>query len=329
MNASRHLEVAVEEWRLAKPFVISRGAELGVTVVVVRIVEGDATGWGEATPYARYGETPESVAAAIEACRDVVEKDQNVTARSLGLRGAAANALDCALIDLACKIRGIPAWRLLNQSEPRAIQTTATVTLNTPDQMAADAKSWPAFNLIKLKLGEGDSDVERVAAVRRARPDARIICDANEGWSVDQLASYAGKLADLGVELIEQPCPAGEDEGLRSFTSPVPLCADESCHVADDVEGLVGKYQLVNIKLDKAGGVSGALELAHAARARGMGIMLGCMLSTSLAIAPGVLVGQLAKYVDLDGPLALLKDRKIAVSFRDGMVEPAPASLWG
>jgi L-alanine-DL-glutamate epimerase-like enolase superfamily enzyme len=329
VSRSRQLEIAIEEWPLAKPFVISRGADLSAIVVVVRISEDGLAGWGESTPYGRYGETPESVVASIEACRDALESDPGISAKALGLRGAAANAVDCALVDLACKREGVPAWRWLGQSEPHALQTTVTLTLDTPGNMAADAMNWPDFNLLKLKLGEGEGDLERVAAVRRARPDARLICDANEGWSTDQLENNAGALAALGVEMVEQPCPQDRDEGLRGMKLPLLLCADESCHVAADVEFLIGRYQIASIKLDKAGGVTGALELAKAAQAQGMEIMVGCMLATSLAIAPGVLVGQLASYVDLDGPLALTRDRQPAVTFRGGKVHPAPRTLWG
>lgn len=329
MRPSRRLEVTIEEWPLTKPFAISRSVDLSAIVVVVRVTEDGAAGWGESTPYGRYGETPQGVVDAIEACRDAIEDSEEVTAKALGLRGAAANALDCALVDLACKRHGEPAWRRLGQAPPQALTTTATVTLDTPARMAADAVTWPDFRLLKLKLGEGDGDLERVAAVRRARPDARLICDANEGWSVDQLADYAGALADLGVEMVEQPCPEDRDEGLRGLDLPLLLCADESCHVAADVEALIGKYQVANIKLDKAGGVTGALDLAHAARAHGMEIMVGCMIATSLAIAPGILVGQLARYVDLDGATTLRADRTPAVSYRDGLVHPAPDALWG
>ncbi|MET0273752.1 MAG: dipeptide epimerase [Phenylobacterium sp.] len=321
--------MAIEDWPLTKPFAISRSVDLSAIVVVVRLTEDGAAGRGESTPYARYGETPQGVVDAIEAFRDAIEGDAGVSAKALGLRGAAANALDCALVDLACKRRGEPAWRLLGQAEPRPLTTTATVSLDTPSRMAADAATWPGFGLLKLKLGEGDGDLERVAAVRRARPDARLICDANEGWSVDQLVNYAGALADLGVEMVEQPCPEGKDEGLRGLDLPLLLCADESCHVAADVESLVGKYQLANIKLDKAGGITGALELAQAAQERGMEIMVGCMIATSLAIAPGILAGQLARYVDLDGATTLREDREPPVSYRGGQVHPAPRALWG
>ncbi|MEJ1968267.1 MAG: dipeptide epimerase [Rhizomicrobium sp.] len=325
----RHLEIAIEEWPLVEPFVISRSTDLSAIVVVVRLRGGAARGWGESTPYERYDETPQSVAAAIAAQRAAIESGADISAAGLGLRGAAANALDCALVDLACKRDAVPAWRLLKQDAPNPLVTTQTITLGAPEKMAAKAAAWPEFRLLKLKLGAAEGDIERLEAVRKARPDARLICDANEGWTVDWLARHADTLARLGIEMVEQPCRAGADDGLRGLRLPVQLCADESCHVAADVEGLVGKYDLVNIKLDKAGGITGALELAAAAKAHGMGIMVGCMLSTSLAMAPGVLAGQHAKYVDLDGPLALSRDRSPAMTYRDGQVVPAPAALWG
>jgi L-Ala-D/L-Glu epimerase len=325
----RRLDVAIEEWPLVEPFVISRGADLSAMVVVVRLSEGDARGWGESTPYEHYDETPEGVVRAIEAHREAIENNAFVSAAELGLRGAAANAVDCALVDLTCKRSAKPAWDVLGQNPSTALITTQTVTLGTPAKMGADAAKWPEFRLLKLKIGAGEGDIERIEAVRRARPDVRLICDANEGWSVDQLANYAGDLARLGVEMIEQPCPAGTDEGLRDLKLPVLVCADESCHVAADVERLVGKYDLVNIKLDKAGGITGALELAAAAKRRQMSIMVGCMLGTSLAMAPGILAGQHAEYVDLDGPLALARDRIPPMKYREGQVFPAPAALWG
>ncbi|HEY0302925.1 MAG TPA: dipeptide epimerase [Rhizomicrobium sp.] len=325
----RRLDVAIEEWPLIEPFVISRSTDLSAIVVVVRLGEGEAKGWGEATPYGRYDETPDSVVRAIEAHRTAIESGAAITAAGLGLHGAAANALDCALVDLACKRDAVPAWRLLNQAAPHPLLSTQTITLGAPAKMAAKAVAWPEFKLLKLKLGAGDGDIERLEAVHAARPDARLICDANEGWTVAWLEKHADTLARLGIEMVEQPCPAGKDDGLRGLKLPVQLCADESCHVAADVEGLVGKYDLVNIKLDKAGGITGALELAAAAKAHGMDIMVGCMLSTSLAMAPGVLAGQYAKYVDLDGPLALSRDREPAMTYRDGQVFPAPAALWG
>ena len=329
MNRLREMKVEIEEWPLVRPFVISRSRELTATVVVVKLNEGSASGWGESTPYERYDETPQSVMQAIEHCRDRLESDPEVTAKKLGLHGAAANAIDCALVDIASKRAKTPAWRLLKQQQPNPLLTTATLVLGEPDAMAAEAAQYPEFKLLKVKLGAGGDDVKRIEAIRKARPDARLICDANEGWSVDQLKEYAAPLAHLGVEMIEQPCPAGNDEALRGLKLPVLLCADKSCHIAADVEGLVGKYDLVNIKLDKAGGITGSLALAEEAKRRDMGIMIGCMLGTSLAMAPGVIVGQHARYVDLDGPLALTRDRAHRISYRDGKVSPASPELWG
>lgn len=329
MSWRRKMEVAIEEWPLTQPFTISRGVDLKATVAVVRLFEDGASGWGESTPYARYGETPESVVADIEKHRAAIETEARFDVRALGLRGAAANALDCALVDLAAKRQKVPAWQMLGEAEPRALLTTMTVTLGTPEKMAADALKWPDFKLLKVKLGAPDGDVERIEAIRKARPDARLICDANEGWSVDQLENYAGALSRLGVEMIEQPCRADSDEDLRHVDIPIALCADESCHVASDVEALIGKYDLANIKLDKTGGITGALELAAAAKRHNMGIMVGCMLGTSLAMAPGVLAAQHATFVDLDGPLSLVRDRSHGLVFRDGMVHPATRALWG
>ena len=316
MTARRTLSVEIEEWPLVRPFVISRSRELKAIVVVVRLQDGDARGWGASTPYARYDETPESVLADIERHRAAIESGEEISATGLGLHGAAANALDCALIDLAGKKSATPAWTLLGESEPHPLVTTATLVLGSPDAMAAEALHYREFGLLKIKLGAGDEDIARLEAIRHARPDVRLICDANEGWTVEQLVSYAGTLARLGVEMVEQPCPAGADEGLRGLKLPVALCADESCHVAADVAALVGKYDLVNIKLDKAGGITGALALADAAKAHGMGIMVGCMLATSLAMAPGIIVGQHARYVDL-GPLALSRDRTPPVRYQE------------
>jgi len=323
------MEVAVEEWPLMQPFTISRGVDLKAIVAVVRLFEGGISGAGESTPYARYDETPESVIADIEKHRAAIETETSLDARALGLRGAAANALDCALVDLAAKHQNKPAWQILGEAEPHPLLTTTTITIGTPEKMAADALKWPGFKLLKVKLGAPDGDVERIEAIRKVRPDARIICDANEGWTVDQLENYAGALSRLGVEMIEQPCRADSDEALRHVDIPIALCADESCHVAADIEGLIGKYDLANIKLDKTGGITGALELAAAAKRHNMGIMVGCMLGTSLAMAPGVLVAQYATFVDLDGPLALTRDRPHGLIYRDGMVHPATRALWG
>lgn len=327
----REMKVAVEHWPLLKPFVISRGVDYDAVVVVVTLTGPDGkVGRGEATPYARYGESPETVIADIEAARTAIEGEDRPYLSALGLKGAAANAVDCALIDLAAKQAGVPAWKLLDQPAPVALPVTATIILGEPAQMAEDARCAPTSSLLKIKLGGGDGrDMARMEAVRDAVPRMRLICDANEGWNLAELVDYAPVLHRLGVEMVEQPLPAGQDEGLAGLSLPVKLCADESCHVAADIGGLVGRYDLVNIKLDKTGGLRGALELVRAARANDMGVMVGCMLSTSLAMAPGVIAAQAAAYVDLDAPLALARDRVPPMAYEGGLILPPPAELWG
>jgi len=331
MSRRRRLDVAVEEWPLVKPFAISRKVDFNAIVVVVRLQAGECRGWGESLPYAHFGETPRSVVVALEARREEIEQSCEVTVSELGLRGAAANALDCALVDLASKEGGVPAWQLLKEDEPGPLQTVMTITLDTPEKMAQEALKHSAFGVLKVKLGAPDGDVDRMRAIREARPDARLICDANEGWGVDALSAYVDPFVQLCVEMIEQPCARGsDDEGmLMNLDLPIALCADESCHVAGDVERLVGMYDIINIKLDKTGGIRGALELVRAAKAHEFEIMVGCMLGTSLAMAPAMLVGQHAKYVDLDGPLALAGDRVPEMTYRGGMISPACPALWG
>lgn len=329
MKRVRQMTVAIEHWPLLRPFVISRGAQTVTHVVVVSLTQDGVTGWGESTPYPRYGESPENVVSAIDSSREGIESDAAIDTAALGLRGAAANAVDCAAVDLRAKLSKTPAWRMLGLLRLDPLRTTATVVLGDPQTMAAHAMEWKDFSLIKVKLGAGEGDMDRIAAVRRARPDATLICDANEGWSVAQLSSFADPLKRAGVSMIEQPCKEGEDEGLRGLKYPIPICADESCHTAGDVEKLIGKYDLVNVKLDKAGGITGALALVAAAQKHKMGIMTGCMLGTSLAMAPGVLAGQAATYVDLDGPLALKQDRPHPLIFSGGKVAPASPALWG
>jgi len=329
MTARRRIRVSIEAWPLVRPFTISRGSETVVSVVLVECRDGGFTGRGEATPYGRYDETPESVVAAIESARDVIERADRPSAAGAGLRGAAANAVDCALIDLACKQQSKRAWDLLGLPAPRALPTTVTISLDTPANMAAQAKAMPFSTLVKVKLGAPAGDLDRVRAVRGAVPRARIICDANEGWSVSQLEAYAPILRDLGVELIEQPLPANSDDALAMLDLPIPICADESCHTAADVDRIAARYDAVNIKLDKAGGLTGALALVAAARRRDMIVMVGCMLGTSLAMAPGLIAAQGAEFVDLDGPLALTRDRDLHLVYRDGMVLPPDRELWG
>lgn len=329
MTAGLRICASIEEWSLARPYTISRGSETAVRVVVVECRGGGVIGRGEATPYGRYGETPESVVAAIETARPLIERAHESSAAAAGLRGAAANAVDCALIDFACKGRNKRVWDLLGLPAARALPTTVTISLDTPANMAAEAKAMPFSMLVKLKLGTPDGDLDRVRAVRDALPRPRLICDANEGWSVSQLETYAPILRDLGVELIEQPLPASSDDALIALDLPIPICADEACHTATDLDRIAARYDAVNIKLDKTGGVTGALALLAAARRRKLMVMVGCMLGTSLAMAPGVVIAHYAEFVDLDAPLSLARDRAPGLIYRDGLVSPPSRELWG
>ena len=247
---------------------------------------------------------------------------------AIGLPKAAANALDCALWDLEAKLEGKPVWRLLSLAPPEPLLTAYTLSLDLPDAMAAAAKKAAHRPILKLKLGQ-PGDAERLQAVRRAAPRARLIADANEGWPLDELTRLLGLCAALGVELVEQPLPAAADEALRGLAHPVAICADESAHDRQDLARLRGKYDAINIKLDKTGGLSEALALKEAAVGSGFDIMIGCMLGTSLAMAPAMLLAQGAKFVDLDGPLLLSKDRKPGVRFEQSLMHPAPNTLWG
>jgi L-alanine-DL-glutamate epimerase-like enolase superfamily enzyme len=282
-------------------------------------------------PYRRYGDAVDGVVAEIEAQRRAIERGMSrLELQGAMPAGAARNALDCAFWDLEAKISGVPAWRLAGlERAPHPVATAFTLSLGTPEAMGAAARDASAMPVLKLKLGGDDADIARVTAVRRAAPRARLIVDANEAWSLDQLAAFAPRLAELGVALIEQPLPAGQDEALAGYASPVPLCADESCHGLDSLPALSGRYQAVNIKLDKTGGLTHALELQRAAASAGFGIMVGCMVATSLAMAPAFLLAQQADFVDLDGPLLLERDREPVIAY-DGawMQMPAP-ELWG
>lgn len=325
----RTLHVASERWPLARPFTISRGTKTVAEVVVAEIRTEEAIGRGECVPYPRYGETVDGVVALLAAYADAVAA--GIGREDLLTRmpaGAARNALDCALWDLEAKLAGRPGWQLAGLDAPRRVVTAETIPLDRPAAMADRAAGLAHRPLLKVKLG-GKGIIERMTAVRRAAPDARLIVDANEAWSPAVLKAVCPALATLGVEMIEQPLPAGEDAALTGVASPVPLCADESCHTAADLPRLTGKYAMINVKLDKAGGLTAALGLARAARTTGFEVMLGCMVATSLAMAPALLLASLARIVDLDGPLWLARDRTPPLRFRGGRVSPAPAALWG
>jgi L-alanine-DL-glutamate epimerase-like enolase superfamily enzyme len=328
MNA-RALRAVQESWPLAAAFTISRGTKTEAHVVTVTLEDGNATGRGECVPYPRYGESTDSVIALVESCRDALEQGADRRAvQDLLPPGAARNAIDCALWDLEAKTAHTPAWRLAGLDEPKPLVTAYTISLDSPEAMAAAARQNADRPLLKLKLG-GDGDVERTRAVRQAMPDTRLIVDANEAWAPDMLERYFGVMAELDISLIEQPLPAGEDAALAAFRRPVPVCADESAHDRSGLAALRDRYDVVNIKLDKTGGLTEAIAMAGMARDLGFGIMVGCMVGTSLAMAPAMLVGGLADYVDLDGPLLLAEDREPGIAFTGSTLQPAPTALWG
>ncbi|WP_420542225.1 N-acetyl-D-Glu racemase DgcA [Sediminimonas qiaohouensis] len=319
------VSVTRDTFRLAQVFTISRGSRSEAEVLTVRISDGGVTGWGECVPYARYDETLDSVSAQIEALPGQFDR---AGLYDLLPAGAARNAVDCALWDLEAKRAGKRVWELAGLPAPGPEVTAYTLSLDTPEKMRAQAAEHAHRPLLKIKLGTPD-DMPRLEAVRDGAPDARIIIDANEGWSAAIYADLAPHLQRLGVALVEQPLPAGEDEALRGMARPVPVCADESCHDRASLPGLAGKYDVVNIKLDKTGGLTEALALRQEATRQGYRIMVGCMVGSSLAMAPAVLVAQGAMVTDLDGPLLLAEDREEHLQYDAAGVHPPAASLWG
>jgi L-alanine-DL-glutamate epimerase-like enolase superfamily enzyme len=286
-------------------------------------------GRGEGTPYLRYGEPPESGLAELAAARGLVEAGGVRTALQVVMRpGAARNAVDCALWDLRAKREGRRVHEILGLTRLEPLKTAYTLSLAEPETMAEQARQNARRPLLKLKIG-GANDLDRVRAVREAAPKCRLIVDANEGLAFDELKELAPEFAKLGVKLIEQPLKAGEDQALEGYVCPVPLCADESVHTHADLAQCAQRYQAVNIKLDKAGGLTEALAMKAQARAAGMAIMVGCMVSTSLAIAPSLIVAQGAEFVDLDGPLLLAQDRSPHLTYVGSMIEPPTAAFWG
>ncbi len=319
-----HIEARRESWPLAKPFSISRGTKTTAEVIVASVSDGTHSGHGEAVPYSRYGESVEGVLEAV--------RGANFTSR-LDLQralppGAARNALDCALWDLEAKRDKRAAAGKAGFGSLKPCLTAYTISLGTPDEMAAAARDVPHLPLLKLKLG-GLGDAQRLAAVHAARPDARLIADANEAWTAALLPELIAAAEAARVETIEQPLPAGADAALEGVSTTIPICADESVHTSADLPHLRARYQAVNIKLDKAGGLTAALELHDLARQQGFKIMVGSMVSTSLGVAPAFLLAQDADWVDLDGPLLLKHDRDGGFTIRDGLMVPAPAGLWG
>ena len=319
------LSVRADTFPLAQVFTISRGSRTEARVLTVEITDGSATGRGECVPYARYGESLDSVTAQIESLPPRFDRAE---LQHLLPPGAARNAVDCALWDLEAKRSGTPVWALAGLAAPGPEITAYTLSLADPDTMRAEAAKHAHRPLLKIKLG-GEGDMARLEAVRAGAPATRIIIDANEGWSAEEYAALAPALLRLGVEMVEQPLPADADEALAGMARPLPVCADEACHDRASLAGLAGKYDMVNIKLDKTGGLTEALALRDAARAAGFSVMVGCMVGSSLAMAPALLVAQGAALTDLDGPLLLAQDRPHPMEFDEAGIHPAAPELWG
>ena len=323
------LDARIERWPIAGSFTISRGAKTEAVTVVAEVSRGDRTGRGECVPYPRYGETPEETLAALKSMQEPVARGLDRQALQAAMpAGAARNALDCALLDLEAKIAGQRVWNLPGRPAPRACTTAYTISLGTPAAMAAATAKAAQRPLLKIKLG-GHGDGARIAAVRTAAPESELIVDANEAWTSDNLAQRLAECAEAGVTLVEQPLPAGQDEALARIRRPLAVCADESVHDRSSLAGLRERYDAVNIKLDKTGGLTEALAMADAAQALGFEIMIGCMVATSLAMAPAMLLAEQARFVDLDGPLLLARDREGGLRYDGSLVYPPDAALWG
>lgn len=327
---ARKLVVSEEAWPIAGVFRISRGARTESKIVLVRIEDNGVIGQGESAPNFRYDETVESAIAQIEAVRGEIEDGVSRSGLlSLLPSGAARNAVDCALWDLEAKQSGNSVEELAGISPMGPVTTVFTLSVDTPEAMGEAAAKNRDRPLLKLKMTGDGLDVERIRCIHDNAPNARLVVDANEAWSVELYKDYAPQLAPLGVEMIEQPLPAGDDDGLIGLARPIPVCADESCHDTGSLPDLVGKYDIINIKLDKTGGLTEALRLRDAAVDAGFEIMVGCMIGTSLAMAPGMVVAQGAKLVDLDAPLLLAKDREPGLHYDGSTIAPPKPELWG
>jgi L-alanine-DL-glutamate epimerase-like enolase superfamily enzyme len=326
---TRSLTVRDERWPLAAAFVIARGAKTEAHVIVVEISEAGRIGRGEAVPYARYGENVEGEMARIESVRSALEGGLTRQAlQSLLPAGAARNAIDCALWDLEAKLSGVPAWRAAGRSRLDPVKTCYTISLDTPQAMADAARPMARRPFLKLKIG-GPDDLDRVAAVRAAAPKTRLIVDGNEGLTFDDLVRLAPDFARLDVKMIEQPLHADADGALEGWSSPVPLCADESLHTREELATCARRYGAINVKLDKAGGLTEALALCNEARRLGLDLMAGCMVATSLSMAPAMIIAQGADVADLDGPLLLARDREPGLLFDGSLIFPPKPELWG
>ncbi len=322
-----------EIWPLRQPFRISRGTRTEAQIVALTVSDGEHIGRGESVPLARYNQSVASVLVQIES----IQGDKNLNRQGLQdllPAGAARNALDCALWDLEAEIFGKRAWELANIPVVPEVETSFTISLDTPEKMgaAASAAAFEGFGvpgILKLKLGGDDPDLARVAAVRKAAPAVRLLIDANESWSPEHYRQIVPGLKQLGVELIEQPFPAHDDEVLEVLGHPIPVCADESCHTTVDLSRLTNRYEVINVKLDKTGGLTEALRLCERARNSGFKLLIGCMVCTSLGIAPARLLASFANWIDLDGPLLLARDRDHPVPYANGRIGISPRDLWG
>ncbi len=323
------LAARIERFPIAGSFTISRGAKTEAVVVVAEVSDGSNRGRGECVPYPRYNETPEATLKALQELSGALASGLDRQALQAALpAGAARNALDCALIDLEAKRAGVRAWDLLGRPGPTPCITAYTISLGSPAAMAEASAKAASRPLLKIKLG-GDGDGERIAAVRKAAPNSELIVDANEAWTPSGLERNLAACAEAGVTLVEQPLPAGWDDMLGRIRRPVKVCADESVHDRKSFEVLRGRYDAVNIKLDKTGGLTEALAMADAAKALGFDIMVGCMVASSLAMAPAMLLAPMARFVDLDGPLLLARDRDNGLRYEGSLVHPPKPSLWG
>ena len=323
------LKVQRESWPLVHPFTLSRGSRTSAEVVVAELQKEGCTGRGECVPYPRYGESVDQVVDILLALVPEIESGLGRNRiKEILPPGAARNALDCAFWDLEAKRTGVPVYRRLGLPSLHPVTTAYTLSLDTPENMGRAARRNAHRPLLKCKLA-GEGDVERVSAVRESAPRSTLIVDANESWPSTKIEILLDEMARLDVALIEQPLPAGEDALLAEIGHPVPLCADESCHTSEDLEKVAARYEVVNVKLDKTGGLTEALDLVRKARRLGLRLMVGCMVGTSLSMAPALLLAQDADFVDLDGPLLLARDRKYSLHSEKSLLYPPASELWG
>jgi L-Ala-D/L-Glu epimerase len=329
-HGRRTMTVAVERWPIAGSFTIARGSRTEAVVVVVTLEEAGHRGRGECVPYARYGETIEGVTTAIELVRERVEAgcSRSDVADAMPA-GAARNAVDCALWDLEAKRAGVPVHVLAGIARLAPATTCFTISLGPPGVMAEKAAEAAERPILKIKLGGGPDDPRRLAAVRAAAPDSTLLVDANEGWTPENLARNLDACSEAGVVMVEQPLPAGHDDMLEGMPRQVPICADESAHGVESLDAVARRYDAINVKLDKTGGLTAALDLVTQAQARGLGLMVGCMVGTSLGMAPAMLLARHARFVDLDGPLLLARDRPEGLRYEGSVVYPPSPALWG